>query len=214
MFYLLIKRFFDITISICLIIILLPLFVVVSFAIWIEDRGPVFAESPMRIGKDGKKFFMYKFRSMIPNAYNKLMNDSKYEKKKKESFHHSNKVPCSDELVTNVGRIIRRTDIDEIPQLLNVIKGEMSLVGPRPLYDDELVRHFKKYPQDKKIMEEILKIRPGMTGIWQVSGRNMVPLHERLNMEYNYVKHLNLVTDLKIIFKTPYVIFTRKGVYE
>lgn len=214
MFYPLIKRFFDIVISVCLVIILLPLFVAVSIAIWLEDGAPIFAESPMRIGRDGKKFFMYKFRSMVPNAYDKLMHDNKYKSKKNEFFHHSNKIPCNDELVTGVGKIIRKSDIDEIPQLFNVIKGEMSLVGPRPSYDDELKKHFKEYPEDKKVMKEILRIRPGMTGIWQVSGRNEIPLHERLHMEYEYTKNLNLLTDLKIILKTPYVIFTRKGVYE
>lgn len=214
MFYQLIKRFLDIVASICLVIIFSPLFIVVSLAIWFESGSPIFAESPMRIGRDGKKFFMYKFRSMVPNAYNKLMHDDRYRNKKEKFFHNSNKIPCSDELVTRVGRIIRKSDIDEIPQLFNVIKGEMSLVGPRPSYDDELRRHFKKYPEDKKVMKEILRIRPGMTGIWQVSGRNKISLHERLHMEYEYTKNLNLLTDLKIILKTPYVIFTRKGVYE
>ncbi len=215
MSYKVIKRLFDIILSFILIVIFSPLLLLTALIIWLNDKGPVFVENPRRIGVGGKKFFMYKFRSMIVDAHNKIEHDVAYSHKKKKKIENGNKISCDDrEIMTNVGRVIRKIDLDELPQLINVLKGEMSLVGPRPSYDEELKNHFVKFPKDRKLVEEIQRLRPGITGIWQVSGRNSVSLHDRFEMENEYSKRYNLITDIKILLKTPYIVFSRKGAYE
>lgn len=215
MLYRRVKRFFDIVISLFLLILLSPLLLIISLLIKIEDGGSVFAEKPLRIGLGGKEFFMYKFRTMIPNAYNEIHNNSSNADIKKEMIKNSMKIPLSEKKIyTRIGVFLRRFDLDELPQLINVLEGEMSLVGPRPSYQLELDEHYKKYPMDKKLLERILAIRPGITGVWQVSGRNSIPLHARFLMDSKYCQYYNLFTDTKILLLTPYVVLTRKGVYE
>lgn len=158
---------------------------------------------------------MYKFRSMIPNAHQEILNNPKYIDLKKKWEKNGNKLKLEDDTrVTWIGKILRKTDIDELPQIINIIKGDMSLIGPRPMYKDELERHLTKYPKDKEYLKEIFKVKPGITGIWQVSGRNKISFSERLKMDSEYTKNINFITDLKIFFKTPYVVLTRKGAYE
>jgi lipopolysaccharide/colanic/teichoic acid biosynthesis glycosyltransferase len=110
--------------------------------------------------------------------------------------------------------LLRRTDLDELPQLVNVLMGHMSIVGPRPMYKDELERHLKTNPEDEKYLNNILSVRPGITGLWQVSGRNEIPFGKRLKMDAEYSQEQNLLLDMKILLKTPYVVLTRKGAYE
>lgn len=158
---------------------------------------------------------MYKFRSMIPNAHQEILNNPKYIDLKKKWEKNGNKLKLEDDTrVTWIGKILRKTDIDELPQIINVIKGDMSLIGPRPMYKDELERHLSKFSKDKEYLKEIFKVKPGITGIWQVSGRNKISFSERLKMDSEYTKNINFITDLKIFFKTPYVVLTRKGAYE
>lgn len=215
MLYRRVKRFLDIVISLFLLILLSPLLLIISFLIKIEDGGSIFAEKPLRIGLGGKEFFMYKFRTMIPNAYNEIHNNSSNADIKKEMIKNSMKIPLSErKMYTKIGIFLRSCDLDELPQLMNVLKGEMSLVGPRPSYQLELDEHYKKYPMDKKLLERILAIRPGITGVWQVSGRNSIPLHARFLMDSEYCQYYNLFIDTKILLLTPYVVLTRKGVYE
>ncbi|MGI5897793.1 MAG: sugar transferase [Candidatus Dojkabacteria bacterium] len=213
--YIVIKRLFDVILAFVLLIIFSPLLLLTALSIWLYDGGPVFVENPKRIGKGGNKFFMYKFRSMIVDAHNKIEKDEAYKSKKIAKMKNCNKISSNDrELVTSVGRVIRKIDLDELPQLINVLKGEMSIVGPRPSYEDELKIHFSKFPKDRKLLKNIWKVKPGITGIWQVSGRNDIKLHDRFKMESEYSKKQNLITDMKILLKTPYVVFTRKGAYE
>lgn len=215
MLYRVVKRLFDIFLSVFLLILLAPLFFIISIMIKREDGGSIFAEKPLRIGLGGKEFFMCKFRTMIPDCYMKINNSPSHVDIKKKMSRHSMKIPLSEGRVyTRIGIFLRHHDLDELPQLINVLRGEMSLVGPRPSYSLELENHFKKYPKDKKLVKKIVKIRPGITGIWQVSGRNNIPLHRRLVMEAQYSRTFNFLTDLKIILLTPYVVLTRKGVYE
>ncbi len=152
---------------------------------------------------------------MIPNAHNEILNNPEYAGLKKQWETNGNKLKIAEDTrITPVGRFLRKTDLDELPQIINVLKGQMSLVGPRPMYKDEVLRHLKKNPEDEKYLEDIFKVRPGITGIWQVSGRNKIPFRERLRMDTEYVKNQNLFTDFKILLKTPYVVLTRKGAYE
>lgn len=213
--YKIVKRFFDIVISFLLLIILLPMFVVIALLIYSQDKEYIFVKNPKRIGLGGKEFFMFKFRTMIPNAYDELQNNPKYADLKKKWLNNSGKIKVDEtQMVTKIGRILKKTDMDELPQLINVLKGDMSLIGPRPPYKYELERHFEKYPNDRELVKHIQKIRPGMTGIWQVSGRNDIQMHKRLEMEVNYSMNLNIFMDIKILFKTPNAVLTRKGVYE
>lgn len=206
-----IKRILDIVLSLTLIIILSPFLLLISLLIWISDRHEVFVKEPLRLGVKGKEFKMYKFRSMIPDAHKIIESSPAYS----DWLKNDGKLKiCEDPRITPIGKFLRKTDIDELPQLFNVLKGDMSLVGPRPMYEAEANRYLGKYPNGKKYMKRILKVKPGITGIWQVSGRNSIKFKDRMILEAKYASHINFVDDFKILFKTPFVVLTRKGVYE
>jgi lipopolysaccharide/colanic/teichoic acid biosynthesis glycosyltransferase len=196
--YELMKRFIDILGSVFGIILLLPLFIIVSLAIKIESEGPVLFIQK-RCGKDGRIFKMYKFRSMVCNAEEKL-----------EDLMHMNEMSGpvfkikNDPRITKVGNFIRRTSIDELPQLVNVLKGDMSLVGPRPPIDREVL----KYTEYEK---QRLLIKPGLTCYWQVSGRNGINFDEWVNLDIKYIVERNLWVDIKLILKTVFVLFGDKN---
>lgn len=212
--YRMVKRILDIVISSILLCIFSPLLLLVYILIWLEDRSEVFVKEPIRLGLNGKEFRMYKFRSMIPNAHKEILTNSKYSDLKKKWKKQDGKLKIGeDSRITKLGSILRKTDIDELPQLLNVFKGEMSIVGPRPMYRLEIEEHLKKYPKDSKKIEKIFTVRPGITGIWQVSGRNDIIFKERVNMESEYSENYNICLDMNIFFLTPYVVFTRKGAH-
>jgi undecaprenyl-phosphate galactose phosphotransferase len=182
---------------------------------WILDRNEVFVKEPLRIGLNGKEFKMYKFRTMIPNAHKEILNNPKYADLKNKWEENGNKLKIDEDIrITSMGKFLRKTDIDELPQLINVILGEMSLVGPRPMYNEELEKYFLKHPKDIKYLKDIFSVRPGMTGIWQVTGRNTIPFSKRLKLDAWYSRNFNILTDIKILFKTPYIVLTRKGAYE
>jgi lipopolysaccharide/colanic/teichoic acid biosynthesis glycosyltransferase len=218
-----IKRFLDILFSLLLLTLFSPLFLLITAAIWITDRCEICIRDPLRIGLNGSKFRMYKFRTMHVNAHDEILNNPKYAKLKKKWETNGNKLKIEeDPRITKVGRLLRKTDLDELPQLINVLKGEMSLVGPRPMYEDEIIRFMKKntkggkYSNEKlkQYLKNISKVRPGITGMWQVSGRNEIPFDERLRMDSEYAQSQNFWDDFKILLKTPYIVLTRKGAYE
>ena len=204
------KRIVDIVSAIILLIFFSPLALLVSFLIKIDSKGPVLADVPERIGEKGKKFKMYKFRSMMINAHYLLRTDPRFKKLFDEYKKSSYKLK-KDPRVTNIGKFIRRHSIDEIPQLLNVIKGEMSLVGPRAYYPDELENQLSEYPHTKKLVNQVLSVKPGITGLWQVTGRSEINFDKRIMIDADYVKHMSLWNDLKIIFLTPIVMVSGKG---
>jgi len=204
------KRIIDIFSSLILLIIFSPISLLTALAIKIDSRGPIFADVPERIGENGKKFKMYKFRSMIINAHYLLRTDPRFRKLLKE-YKKGNYKLRKDPRVTQVGRFIRKHSIDEIPQFLNVLKGEMSLVGPRAYYPDELDNQLKKYSHVKKLLTKVLSIKPGITGLWQVSGRSEINFDQRITIDASYVDKISLWEDLKIIFKTPMVMVSGKG---
>lgn len=213
--YKIIKRVSDIVLSLFLLIFLLPFFLLVSFLIWLGDRDEIFVKDPLRIGLNGKEFRMYKFRTMIPNAHREILENPEYSDLKKKWEENGNKLKIDEDIrITKIGKVLRRTDLDELPQLINVLIGQMSLVGPRPMYKEELERHLKTNPMDEKYLKDILIVRPGISGLWQVSGRNEIPFGKRLKMDAKYSKEQNIFLDMKILLKTPYVVLTRKGVYE
>jgi len=213
--YKIIKRVSDIVLSLFLLIFLSPFFLLVSFLIWLGDREEIFVKDPLRIGLNGKEFRMYKFRTMIPNAHREILENPEYSDLKKKWEGNGNKLKIDEDIrITKTGKFLRRTDLDELPQLVNVLMGQMSLVGPRPMYKDELERHLKTNPRDEKYLKDILSVRPGITGLWQVSGRNEIPFGKRLRVDAKYSKEPNFFLDMKILLKTPYVVLTRKGAYE
>lgn len=210
-----VKRAIDIVFSSLLLILLAPLFILISLLVWITDRKEILVKEPLRLGMKGKEFKMYKFRTMIPNAHSEILNNQKYAKAKETWIKHDGKLRISeDPRITFVGKILRKTDMDELPQLFNVLKGDMSLVGPRPMYIGEVNRYFGVHPEGRKYYKRRSRVRPGMTGIWQVSGRNDIKFKDRMILEARYASHINFMDDVKIFFKTPIVVLTRKGVYE
>ena len=162
------KRIIDIVGSFILLLIFAPVVIITSVLIKFTSPGPVLADIPERVGKDGKMFRLYKFRSMILNAHELMKTDPKF-KSVYEEYKKSSYKLYKDPRVTKVGKIIRKYSIDEIPQFLNVLKGEMSIVGPRAYYADELEDQQEKYPQTKKLVKEMLTVKPGITGYWQVT---------------------------------------------
>lgn len=213
--YKIIKRVSDIVLSLFLLILFLPFLLLVSFLIWLGDRNEICVRDPLRIGLNGKEFRMYKFRTMIPNAHKEILENPVYSSLKEKWESNGNKLRIDEDIrITRVGKLLRKTDLDELPQIINVLRGDMSIVGPRPMYKDELERHLKSYPGDEKYLEDIFSVRPGITGLWQVSGRNEIPFTKRLKMDAWYSDKQSLLLDIKILLKTPYVVLTRKGAYE
>lgn len=210
MVYFFTKRIIDILGSLILGSLFFPVCVAVAIAIKLDRPGPVFADTPERVGKDGKPFKLYKFRSMIMNAHAKLRKDPRMAQLYREYKRGSYKLQ-RDPRVTRVGRFIRKHSLDEIPQLLNVLRGEMSLVGPRPYYPDELLEQQKKYPHTKRLVKVVLSAKPGITGYWQVSGRSEVNFDKRIQMDANYLKQKSLFLDLLILAKSPWAMISGKG---
>lgn len=187
-FYRAVKRFLDVTASFLGLVLLSPLLLAVSILIKIDSRGPVIFRQK-RIGRNGKVFEIYKFRSMCVGA------------EKIGSGVYSGK---GDARVTRIGKILRATSIDELPQLLNILKGEMSFVGPRP----PLTYHPWKYEEYTDFQKRMFEVRPGITGWAQVNGRKDVEWHKRIELNVWYVDHMSLLLDIKIMFMTAFKVLT------
>lgn len=209
-FYHVVKRVIDILGSVVLLIIFSPVILTTSILIKLTSEGPVLADTPKRVGQGGRLFFPYKFRSMIVNAHKKLRNDPRFKKLYDEYKKSSYKLH-EDPRVTNVGKFIRKYSIDEIPQLVNVLKGEMSIVGPRPYYPDELEEQTSKYPHTKKLVKEVLRAKPGISGYWQVTGRSEINFDKRIEMDAYYARKQSILLDVLILLKTPWAMISGKG---
>lgn len=192
------KRLIDILLSLLGLIIVSPIMLIVAILIKLESTGPIIF-SQKRVGLNGKEFNMLKFRSMVQNA-----EELKEKLQKQNEMSGPMFKMKEDPRVTKVGRLIRKTSIDELPQLINVLKGEMSLVGPRPSLPKEVAK-FEPW------MLERLNVKPGLTCYWQVSGRNNIDFEDWMKLDIKYVKERNLVLDIKLIFKTFFVLFGDKN---
>ncbi len=208
--YEVLKRILDIISSIILLFFFLPIMLVVAISIKLDSSGPIFADTPSRVGKNGKLFKMYKFRSMIKNAHELLREDPKFAKLYNDYKIGSYKL-VNDPRITKVGRFIRKHSLDEVPQLVNILFGDMSLVGPRAYYPDEIKEQQQKYPETKQAVKIVLSVKPGLTGFWQVSGRSEVNFDKRIQMDAEYVKKRSIMYDLKIIMLTPWAMISGKG---
>ncbi len=209
-FYEIAKRTIDIISSFFLLIIFSPLIIIIAFLIKLDSKGPVFADTPERVGKNGTLFKMYKFRSMVQNAHEMLRKNPRFAKLYQDYKKGSYKL-INDPRITKFGSFIRKHSFDEVPQLLNVLKGEMSLVGPRAYYPDELREQQKKYPHTIEAVKVVLSVKPGVTGFWQVSGRSEINFDKRIKMDADYVKKRSVFYDLVIIAKTPWAMIAGKG---
>jgi len=210
MFYNFAKRTMDVVGAILGIFLFFPIFVILAIAIEIESPGPVLADTPRRVGKDGREFRFLKLRSMVPNAHQLLHTDPRFKKLLDEYKKSSYKLH-EDPRVTRVGRFIRKYSLDEIPQFINVFLGDMSIVGPRAYYPFELKEQQEKYPHTKELVKEVLRIKPGATGPWQVSGRSEINFDKRIKMDAEYARKRSIVYDIIIIAKTPLAMITGKG---
>ena len=211
MSYSTLKRLVDVLLAIGLGLFFLPACLVAAVAIKLETpQGPVFADIPLRAGRFGKKFRLYKFRSMIPNAHDLLRTDPRF-KELYELYKKGSYKLMDDPRVTSVGKFIRKYSIDEVPQFINVLKGDMSVIGPRPYYPDELEDQQKKYPHTQHLVKVALSVRPGITGQWQVSGRIDIIFDKRIELDAHYAENMSLWYDLKILFKTPVAMLSGKG---
>lgn len=210
-FYEISKRVIDLSLTSFLFIFFFPIFILVALAIKLESKGPVFADTPSRVGKNGKTFKMFKFRSMVVNAHHILREDPKYAELY-TTYKKSSYKLRDDPRITRVGRLIRKYSLDELPQFFNVLRGEMSLVGPRAYYPDELEDQQGKYPHTRNAVKIVLSVRPGITGFWQVSGRSEIHFDKRIEMDAAYVKRRSILYDLWIILKSPWAMLSGKGV--
>lgn len=200
-FYVVFKRLFDIIFSTFVLILLLPIFIIIGICVKIDSRGKIFYKHK-RLGKNGEYIYLYKFRSMYTDSkerLEKMLKDEKIRKEWEENFKLDN-----DPRITRVGKILRKTSLDELPQLLNIIKGDMSLIGPRPVIDDEI----DKYGLYRN---RFLSVTPGLTGWWACNGRSCTSYDERIELELYYVNHRGFKLDIKCFFKTFIDIFKARG---
>jgi lipopolysaccharide/colanic/teichoic acid biosynthesis glycosyltransferase len=198
--YLSAKRIMDITLILLALPLILPAFLVIAFLIKVESpNGPIiFTQN--RTGKNGKRFKMFKFRSMVPNAEELKTELAYLNELKWPDFKITN-----DPRVTHIGRILRKTSLDELPQLINVLKGDMSLVGPRPT---------SFAPDTYDLWQTArLDVIPGITGLWQIIGRGETEFYERLRLDIAYIKHRTLWLDFQILFHTIWAVFSWRGAY-
>ncbi|MFE4142776.1 sugar transferase [Peribacillus sp. YIM B13472] len=199
--YLRMKRLIDIIGSLLGLILLLPIFLIVAILIKIEDpKGPVFFKQ-VRVGKNENEFQMYKFRSMVTDAEERLKDLLTLNEVSGAMFKMKN-----DPRITKIGKFIRKTSIDELPQLWNVLKGDMSLVGPRPPLKRE-VEEYSSYDKQR------LLVTPGCTGLWQVTARNNVGFKEMVELDIQYIRNRTIYFDIKIVLKTVVVLFGSKAAF-
>ncbi|NMB57497.1 sugar transferase [Candidatus Beckwithbacteria bacterium] len=199
------KRIVDIIVSLCLFLLFLPFWIIIPILIKLDSPGPVFYRH-RRVGKDGKEFWIFKFRSMVENADEIL---HKQDKKLLQKFKPGDWKLKNDPRITPLGKVLRNLTIDEFPQLFNVLKGEMSMVGPRAYLKKELRQQTKKYPQTYKYIKTILSVKPGITGVWQTSGRNEISFDKRAKIDYDYARNHNFWGDIIILLKTPQAMISK-----
>lgn len=199
-----VKRIIDVVGALVGVVALIPLTIIIYITriVLKENDGPIFYDQ-LRIGKDGKVFKMYKYRSMVIGADEKLFKYLEENEEARKEYKEYKKLK-DDPRITKIGKFLRKTSLDEFPQFINVLKGDMSLVGPRPYL-----------PREKEDMGEyytyIIKSRPGITGYWQIAGRSDVTFDDRLKMDYNYNRNKSLKTDLKILIKTVLNVMKKEG---
>lgn len=199
------KRILDIIVACGLLVLFLPIWIIVPILIYLESGTPIIFKHK-RVGKDGEEFYLYKFRSMIKNADEILHKHNKTLLKK---FKEGDWKIEDDPRITPLGKALRSLTIDEFPQLYNVLKGEMSMVGPRAYVKKELEEQSRRYPETQHLIDDITAIKPGITGPWQTSGRNEIPFDTRAKMDAEYAKKRSIWQDIYILLKTPQAMISK-----
>jgi exopolysaccharide production protein ExoY len=198
------KRRFDITAACIGLVLLIPLFLLIALAVKLADRGPIFYRH-RRIGRNGVPFSCLKFRTMVPNAEAVLQSHLATNRLAAGEWKASRKLK-DDPRITPLGLVLRKTSLDELPQLFNILTGDMSVVGPRPIVSAEVVKY-------GDAIDHYLRARPGLTGLWQISGRNDVDYGRRVALDRRYVEEWSFGRDLLIILKTSVVVLSSRGCY-
>ena len=201
---------FNTLLSVVGIIVFAPIMLITAVHIkLVSPEGPLLADMKDRVGKAGKLFRMFKFRSMIPNAQKWLESQPELYKKYQENGYKLD----NDPRWLKGANFMRATSIDELPQFFNILLGDMSLVGPRAYFAFELEERIREHPDAKALIDQALEVKPGLTGVWQTSGRSNISFPARVQLDADYAKKRSLLYDLIIILKTPYVVLTRKGAF-
>ncbi len=209
-FYDISKRIMDILAGLAGITLFLPFMILT--AIWIKlvsPTGSLFVERRHRIGQNGKEFWMFKFRTMIPHAQQWLENQPELYKKYQDNGYKLDPDPRW----IKGAKFLRKTSLDEMPQFFNVLLGNMSLVGYRAYYGYEIKEQIERYPEAKQYLDEALSVKPGITGLWQVSGRSGVNFLDRVKLDAKYAKTKSIMYDLLIVLKTPVAVISGKGAF-
>ncbi len=201
------KRILDLTIAGTLMVLFIPAWIIVPLAILIDSGKPIFFKHK-RVGLYGNEFYLWKFRSMVQNADQILHQDNNALLNKFKQGDWKMKA-AEDPRITKLGKFLRSFTIDEFPQLWNVVKGDMSMVGPRAYLKTELEEQTTRYPETKQYIKDIISVKPGITGPWQVSGRNEIPFEKRAKLDAEYARHRSIGDDIKIILKTPHAMLSK-----
>jgi lipopolysaccharide/colanic/teichoic acid biosynthesis glycosyltransferase len=199
------KRVLDVVVALALIVCFLPFWLIVPILVWIDSGWPVFF-THTRVGKNGRPIKLYKFRSMVRDA-DEILHQR--DPKRLAKFKAADWKLENDPRITRLGKVLRALTIDEFPQLMNVLQGDMSMVGPRPYVAKEVAEQTERYPETGPLMQDIMTVKPGITGPWQVSGRNDVPFVERAKMDAAYARQRSIINDMVILCKTPKAMITR-----
>ena len=197
--YMTVKRTTDVTLSSLALIVLMPLILCIGLIIKLDSKGSVFYKHK-RIGKNGKYFMIYKFRTMVSDA----SNLKKYFSEEQMKEYRENYKVKDDPRITKIGKILRKTSLDELPQLINIIKGDLAIIGPRPVVDNEI----DKYGIYK---DKFLSVTPGLTGNWAANGRSCTSYDERMKLELEYVDNISLKMDMQVFFKTIITVLKKEG---
>ncbi len=199
------KNFLDILLTLIFLPLALLIGLIIALLIKIDSPGPIFF-SQERVGKGGKKFKLFKFRTMYADAEERLKEILENNEKYLEEWNKKRKI-SSDPRITRIGRFLRRFSLDELPQFINILKGDMSLIGPRPVTEDELEKYYKEFK------EIYYKVKPGLTGLWQVMGRNEIDYPTRVYLDVCYVLNWSIWLDIWILLKTIPAVISGKGAY-
>lgn len=214
MLYEILKRLLDIVGSLVALVIFSPIIVFTAIYIKImSPEGPIFADIPGRVGKSGKEFRFLKFRSMIPNAHKWLDDHPEWKEKYKANNYKIDPKEDPRMIKGSYINFMRKASIDEFPQFINVLRGEMSIVGPRAYYPFEIKDQAEKYNVSADVVKRAISIKPGITGPWQVGGRSLVSFDKRIQIDADYAGRKSILYDILLILKTPLAVVSMKGAY-
>ena len=214
MIYQVLKRLLDIVGSLIALVLFSPIIIFTAIYIRVKSPGgPIFADIPLRVDKNGKEFRFLKFRSMIPGAHTWLEQHSDWMEKYKANNYKIDPKEDPRMIKDDYINFMRKTSIDELPQFINVLQGEMSIVGPRAYYPFEIKDQAVKFNIPAEVIAKVISVNPGITGPWQVGGRSLISFDKRIALDADYAGKKSILYDILLILKTPYAVLSMKGAY-